>query len=226
MKTSIFKSLDDVFHKAMDCNDCALKELAELIPNDIPQPRWVGPNFENENIKIVVLMLNPGSGAGYKIYQGQDNEHLQMLKKYKNHECLISEYLDSQLKDMENWGKGKFIKFYRDLLDLDFDRISFANLAWCATSDNSYPMEMLENCFSKHTKSLLSLLNPDVVLLSGTKAWEFSEYLTDINPNIHIIKTFHFANRMSNESIVEHTSDVRGKLSKLGYITSHNEIQG
>ena len=219
MKNSLFNRLDDLFHKAMDCNDCALKGLANLIPNDIPQPRWVGPKFENEKIKILVLMLNPGSGAGYKIYQGQDNEHLQMLKKYKNRECSISEYLDSQIKDMENWGKGKFIEFYRDEdhLNLDFNRISFANLAWCATSDNSYPMKMLKNCFCKHTKSLLSLLNPDVVLLSGTRVWKFGKYLRNINPKIQIIQTFHYANRKSKESIVEHTSAVKDELRKLGY---------
>ena len=67
------------------------------------------------------------------------------------------------------------------------------------SESNSYSSLSLSNCFKKYTLSILQELNPDVLILSGTKIISvFDKFSSEINlqlPRMKIIKCFHYAAR-------------------------------
>ena len=208
-KAWINKDLNSMFKEAVYCNDCLTKKLTHKNIIGLPQPRWIGPFYQGEKIRILVILLNPGSGKGYKEYnQREETELLQ----YKSGKASIEDYLLFQINDMNTWGHGKFRRFYGELLGLDFDRIAFSNIAWCATEDNSYPRKMLNYCYEKHTKKVIEIINPHIIILSGTNAWRFE---TTLGKDYRILQMWHYANRKSSIENKNHASIVKNKLKHI-----------
>jgi hypothetical protein len=196
----------------VQCSICFDQKLAVEAPNNISQPRWIGPLYKNSRPRILVLLVNPGSGKGYTQYQNMNSDP---LKDYKAGKTGIEEYLHYQRQDMKHWGHGRFIRFYQEWLGLDFEKVAFANIAWCATEDNKYPSKMLKACFNKFTFRLVKLLVPNTILLSGERTWGFEKVLKETGPNINIVKAFHYANRKSEQENRKHISTVERQLQRI-----------
>ncbi len=101
---------------------------------------------------------------------------------------------------MPEWGRGRFLPFYKDLLGLPsvnklLDVAAFANIAWCATRGDRYPGQMLDECYSRHTENLLSVLKPDMVVLSGVPVHAFYTRIERLLPKARIRRAYHYANR-------------------------------
>ena len=56
------KTLDGICRKAVSCRSCFSDFNLFPADVDIAQPRWVGPQYWQSHKKLVVIMLNPGSG--------------------------------------------------------------------------------------------------------------------------------------------------------------------
>lgn len=160
---------------------------------DLPQPRWVGPRYWNSEQRVLLLLLNPGSGDGYA--GGANRKFKGLLHAYKQGEGTLDAVLEHQREDMPEWGRGRFLRFYLNGLGLDLDSVAFANMAWCATSGNRYPPKMLSRCFEQHTSKLLKVLAPDLVILSGGGTHSFKKRIAEILPQANVIKTLHYAHR-------------------------------
>tara|TARA_B100000315_G_C14538825_1_gene569790 strand:+ start:145 stop:786 length:642 start_codon:yes stop_codon:yes gene_type:complete len=203
-------SFNKLFNKAIHCDDCFLKKLAIQSKGNIPQPRWIGPLYKKTMPRILVMLLNPGSGKGYKKYQETGTVPLNdPLNDYKEGNKSLEEYFYFQRKDMEEWGHGKFVRFYEKWLGLNFNKVAFANIAWCATENNNYPNKMLNNCYQKFTNRLIQLLKPTTIVLSGVTTWGYEKILRSADDDIRVIKMWHYANRKSENENKNHIIKVK-----------------
>jgi hypothetical protein len=116
---------------------------------------------------------------------------------------------------MPNWGRGRFISFYLDGLQLRLSHVALANVAWCATSGNKYPESMLNTCFDLHTAKLLSALNPDLVLLSGSKTHNFAAQAHLAIPRAQIVPMLHHAHRKGRAAEVAELERVRNVIAQI-----------
>lgn len=205
---------------AMKCRHCFDRFDVETATIDIAQPRWVGSKYWSTRPRVAIVMLNPGSGESRD--GTADIRSLSLLKDFSQGRGSLADVLQHQAADMPNWGRplraetGKlrgrqFTAFYFKGLDLKLDEIAFANIAWCATSGNKYPTPMLCACYAKHTQSLLRLLAPNVVLLSGSATHRFAARIGVAVPNSKIIPMMHYAHRQG--PIAE--SDKLARVSEL-----------
>jgi len=172
---------------ATNCRECFKLEKVKTAFIDVAQPRWVGPRYWTRGLfRVVILMTNPGQGAAHLVWAKEVRHQIHQFRK--GHTSLRS-VLNDQRRAMD-WSK-----FYIDGLQLDLNEVAFANLAWCATSENRYPKTMLQRCFGWHTGPLLELLRPHVVLVAGSKAKAFERDLFELLPKAHVIPILHHAHR-------------------------------
>ncbi len=197
-------------HEAVNCRECFRGSLKIQSPDingfNIAQPRWVGPSYWNAKPRILIVMLNPGSG-----FARNNKTTRNLFKEFaiSGNEKKLQAGLESQRKDMPYWGKSRqFLSFYKKMVPEKFiqeddnfrkDKIAFANIAWCADKDNKHPQRMLNHCFKtkKYTKRLVEILKPDVVILSGKDTHKYADEIKKTLPDSVRIKTIHFANRGS-----------------------------
>jgi hypothetical protein len=138
-------------------------------------------------------MLNPGSGEGRSDFA--DQEACKLIKAFRDGSGSLEKIFEHQRRDMPRWGKGRFLPFYIGRLGLPLNELAFANVAWCSTSGNKYPAQMLNDCFSRHTAKLLTVLKPDVVVLSGVRIYKFSDKIEKLLPGVQMRRAYHYANR-------------------------------
>ena len=108
---------------------------------------------------------------------------------------------------------------YIDESDLEKDKIAFANIAWCAawceTGGNQYPSEMLNTCYDKHTKKLLKIIKPDIIILSGSATHRFCSEIHKVIPASNVITTFHYANRESDIDVQTEQARVKKQIQGI-----------
>lgn len=200
--------------RAVACKVC-FQQLS-ITPSfiDIAQPRWVGPRYSSARRRVVVVMLNPGSGASRT--DDADERSRRSIRAFADGSGTLNAVLQHQLSDMPRWGRGRFLRFYIDGLDLRLDETAFANIAWCGTAGDRYPTPMLEACFARHTAKLLTVLDPDVVLLSGSDTHRFAGRTRDmLAPDRLVIPMYHYANRKSSAAQAQELQRVREAMNVL-----------
>lgn len=194
--------------RAVSCRACFESMPLQPAVVDLAQPRWVGPGYWTSQLRVIAVLVNPGSGKNHS-----SNFRLRdLLRGFRAGEVELDAILDFQRGDMPSWGSGRFAAYFFDELALDIDRIAFANIAWCAERDDQYPSSMLASCFRRHTDDLLKLLNPHVVLLCGGAAQDFSATISRSLPNARIILAPHYAARYSSIRLKEELAAVRSAL--------------
>lgn len=206
------KKLDEICRKAVSCRSCFSD--FKLSPADvaIAQPRWVGPKYWQTHPKIIVIMLNPGSGNFRNDNSAKTARDL--LNDYRRGNRSLQEVFDSQRADMVNWGRGRrFLNFLEKSLGFDLRMIALMNFAWCATKNNEYPLPMLNSCFSKFGIPLLQSLEPNVVLLCGSNIHRFSIRTQHCLPNAKVILTLHYAHREGAEREAIESSRIKALLT-------------
>ena len=196
----------DVVSGAMQCRFCfALKLRPAFV--DLPQPRWIGPDYWITRPRVAVVMLNPGSGTFRS--DGADAALRSLLHAFAGGEDRLSEILEHQRRDIPSWGRGRFARFFLEGARLRLEQLALLNLAWCATQSNEYPPEMLHACFSRHTRRLLQALAPELVILSGSATHSFAEAVRQALPNARTHCTLHYAHRKGRRAQADATSELR-----------------
>ena len=185
--------LDPLCRGAVDCRSCFVDLPIQAPEIDVAHPRIVFPDYWTSSPRILVLALNPGSGEGRK---DDANTHARaVLHRYRRGEATLEEVFAQQAEDLPRWGGGRYLPFYTTRLGLELERLAFANVAWCGTLGNQYPPAMLRRCFAEHTESLLRVLAPNVVLLSGSGVHAFEKQINELLPHARTIPCLHFAHR-------------------------------
>jgi hypothetical protein len=198
--------------QAVQCAECfACGDLKRPLV-DRAQPRWAGPGYADASPRIALMMLNPGGGEGRR--DGADAAFRDLLNRFAAGENLLDQIMEHQRADIQNWGQGRLLRFLQ-LVGLNLDEIALINIAWCATAQNKYPAFMLQNCFQRHTLEALSALKPDVVILLGTKAQEYTKQIQKALPNATLIQTLHFAHRKPAPATEDTARQVRLAIRAL-----------
>ncbi|MFC1975866.1 hypothetical protein ACFLXQ_05670 [Chloroflexota bacterium] len=188
----ISDALENLFKEAVHCQFCFDNGWVSHSLINMAQPRWIGTQYYSSEPKILIILLNPGSGGDTR---RANKRLLALLEGYKDGENTIDEIFQHQAQDIHNWGRGKFANFYLRGLNLSLQNIAFANIAWCASAGNSYPNPMLSECFNRHTSPLIQSLSPDIAILSGNNVHRYGEVIRRLSPNTQIIPTVHYAHR-------------------------------
>ncbi len=204
--------LDALCRAVMGCRVCFERLPLQPAMIDLPQPRWVGAAYWSANQRVVVVLVNPGSGEGYN--EAADRKLLEILHRYKGGTATLQEVFDHQAHDFANWGRGRFARSFFDGLGLRLDEIAFANIAWCATAGNQYPMPMLIDCFERHTRRLLEILDPDLIVLSGSRTRSFAEAVQQAVPDARVVSTLHYAHRGSLREEEQEINRIRKLLGE------------
>ena len=199
--------LEALAREAAHCRFCFQRSDLGAPTIDVAQPRWVGPGYWNADPRVCVLMLNPGAGSGRS--DGADARMRALLHDFRDGKVELAEVLRRQRLDMPNWGRGRFYSFYFNLMGLRLEQTAFANVAWCSTLGDKYPMSMRGACFNKFTGCLLELLAPDVIVLSGGAVGDHEADIRRLVPKARVVRALHYANRESREAVAASLSGVR-----------------
>jgi len=216
----------EIYRKTITCNDCFTGPQYKIDRGEVgsPQPRWIGKNYLSSVKRICVVAINPGN-LGKKSLQTESSELFET--KIKDFSKDLNQWDEMMLfikNDMKNWGKGKYNKFYFELMKLDINDTAFVNMMLCSATDlkgqnNAYSSSSLKNCFSKFTKEIIINLNPKILIFSGsavTKAMKNFKYdLLKSLPNTIIIDTLHYAHRKGRETAVLEAEKVMNTLKNL-----------
>lgn len=210
MSTAAKRAFENLARDATKCRKCFTCGEVSAPDIDVAQPRWVGPRYWESSCRVAILMINPGRSP-----RGSANARsfLVQIRAFRDGAPTLRTILDGQREAMESWAHGQFRGFYIDGLGLDFEDIAFANVAWCATANNSYPRTMLDRCFELHTGPLLRILRPTVVLTSGSGAHHFGEKVCAILPEATVIKIMHYAHREGRAAGQRELTRVRSELT-------------
>lgn len=177
MNAEMKRQIEDYYREVYKCNHCfaTLDLPIRRTPQDLPQLRWIGPDYARSKFRIVIALVNPGSaGSGF---DGKLNGELDLLGRGES----SLDRLMSYLKDaMPNWkcshnGNYNYETFHTRYLQmgLRLDQLAFVNIALCnaideKSNENKVDERMLKACVDKHSMKLLTLLRPDIVLLGGS----------------------------------------------------------
>jgi hypothetical protein len=186
--------IEALARRAVACSACFEERLANRAEVDLAQPRWIGRSYWVAEPRVAIVMLNPGSGEARS---DSANARLRsLLHGFANGTTHLDEIFDHQGRDIPNRGNGgSFKRFFLEGAGLQLDQIALANIAWCATKGNVYPGPMLKRCFERHTRPLLTMLRPDVIVLSGGQAHAFARRIGAVLPNARLIYSLHYAHR-------------------------------
>ena len=206
--------VDAGYSKATRCRICFVGGR-KMNPGfiDVAQPRWVGERYTSVRPRVLFVLLNPGSG---KRDSGVYNkEARRLMREYREGRAKLFDVLKHQRAHIRDWGRGRFLSFYTDALDLKLDDIAFLNIALCSTEDNSYPSWMLRQCFAEHTGQLIRVLDPDLVLLSGRAVESFRNSILNGSPRAQVETMLHYAHRKLNEEEARDRGGIRATLERL-----------
>lgn len=215
-----------IYQNAITCNDCFENTNYGLQRGLISkaQPRWIGKNYFSSKKRVVMVAINPGNvgkkSAYEKIKAAKDFQ--EKIIKFNEDASKWNELMSFIKHDMENWGNGRYKKFYFDIMKLKFDEVALMNMMLCSAmpiggSGNAYSKQTLENCFNRYTRHIILELNPKFIILSGTLVKnamnKFKENLLKDLPETQIINTFHY--RPQNPNDWERADQDAHNVSKL-----------
>jgi hypothetical protein len=200
------QTIEEKLRQVMPCNVCFERGGLRRSQVDTPQPRPIGAYYETSDLRVVLVTQEPGAGTSST--HVVDNERFrELLHHFRDGGPFepVAEHTYAGLR--ANWFGGFFQKLYIDEFGLDLEKIATANIAWCATEGNTSTgsrrtaeqrrrtIEQMRqcryNCFKLHTASLLSVLDPDVVLLAGGEADKFRTGVQAACPRAEVGKVLH-----------------------------------
>lgn len=205
------EALEPLFRDACGCRVCFQGSRLKAPLIDIAQPRWIGPQYWGASRRVVIMMLNPGGGESRS--DGADAECRRLLTEFRDGRGTVDAVFRHQARDIPRWGRGRLASFYLRGLGLHLKDIAMANVAWCATSGNKYPGHMLNECFNRHTEQLLSVLRPQVVLLSGSTIHRYGQRIQSVVPDAKVVNMMHYAHREGAQAERAELERLRGLMS-------------
>ena len=159
------------YQEASKCNQCFDELDTNLSRGLIPyaQPRWIGNQYFNAHTRVCILAINPSNVGTNNNRINASNKFTKAIKSLQINTKAWDSVMNFISRDMPFWGRGRYYDFYFKRMGLDTDKTALMNMMLCSSESNSYSSLSLSNCFKKYTLSILQELNPDVLILSGTK---------------------------------------------------------
>ncbi len=151
--------------------------------DQLPQPGYVGRNYQPGG--LVFVSMNPGGGSGVGL--GPDDlsqyEALNRLRDCKDFEIAerFSDVMDVLIEIMPRW---KIIRNFVDPIlrstGVSFSSIAYFNLLKWRTSSSNNLKTLYDISWKDHTKQQVCILKPSVVIAVGVDAGNaFRRHHTD-----------------------------------------------
>jgi hypothetical protein len=176
-------------------------------PDDVAFPPWIGRRYSDVAPRVTVMMLNPGHKPAPHKLTRRDLGH-----QLRNGDITYDLYNSSLARLVPEWGFGGVVRWL-EAIELEPERICFLNMALCAVANDDYFPELFETCFKRHTRDLLAVLKPHVVLLCGKK--QLRPYTRAIESlGASVILTWHYRPMHTSKGRAE-LQRVRAELKKL-----------
>jgi uracil-DNA glycosylase len=209
-------AVEDLFKKSMNCRSCFENGISVTANIDIAQPRLIGKNYFSATPRIMVIALNPGAGNSAEKRKA-NKAFSQYLYSYRDGTKTLAELFSFQAEYMQQWGTppGRYLRFYCDGIGLTLNDIAMANIAWCADANNTYPPPMLNDCFRRHTEPLIRLLEPEIIILSGSSTHSFAGKINQALPSCSVITTLHYAHRKGKNVEEQEFQIVRDQIRHI-----------
>ncbi len=224
----IKKLLIDLWREIFDCRQCNL-------PVDyIPQFRPVGNSYPENG--VVFAQINPGHIGRLtdpEINVRYKSESSRQKARYKQN--VTSELLllqDNFSKDPSTqswkllntgyrnaivqvwgWPPGKYSKTI-EKHGIKIDEIAVINLAQCPVPMDKYSQQKFSNCWQLHTKRLLRILKPKLIVAQGKACLNFLQD-QNLDNNVTLVEGNHHASRQSNEVKNQIYNNVKTVIEQL-----------
>lgn len=230
MHENLLHRLSELYVEARPCRHCFDNDSTLLHGHvAMPQLRWVGPGYSKARTRVLVILLNPGTGS----YHGADRSirMRKLLQAIKPGNSKLQELMDFMRDDMRNWtckfdSSYTMMTFYTRYarLGLSEDTIGFMNLALCGArrasgngSINVVPPSMLDDCMTRHTLRFLRVLKPRVLLMGGRHVQaRKQQILAACPPIVRAFSVPHYSFRKRDKASMDSLlADTRGELLHL-----------
>lgn len=159
------------FEKIMRCGKCTLATSKKLLRDqfeDIPQPGFIGKNYNQK--RIVLAGQNPGvCPPAYAKIDSVYTSALRAVRDSPNQETMSSLYR-ILLNTVPGWKVGEYFPLNECRLSLE--NIAYFNVVRCRTQKNSMPGKFVaRNCLT-HFENWLLMLKPSAVIFIGKWAFD------------------------------------------------------
>jgi len=158
--------LHDEFSKIMKCSKCSTLTSRKLIRDqfeNIPQPGFVGKNYNNK--KVVLVGQNPGvCPPAYAKADAIYTASLRAVRDNPKDETMDNLY-PILLNSVSSWKVQEYFPLNESGLSLQ--DIAYFNVVRCRTQSNSAPgKNVVGNCLL-HFENWISFFSPAVVVFIG-----------------------------------------------------------
>ena len=202
----------NTYKQATQCNSCFENKEFKMERGRVrkAQPRWIGKNYFSSDLRICLMLINPGN-VGPRKGQAKieaSKKFGNAIKKFGKDVKSWRDVMSFIHNDMKNWGEGRYWHFYFEKMKLNIDEVAMMNMMLCSATElnkngNHYTSDSLRNCYALHTKKLITELDPDFLILSGTKVTSalkpFRQDLEKILPKCEFIDTFHYRPQLTRD---------------------------
>ena len=206
------KKLNKVWKDIFRCRHCGL-------PDDYtPQYRPIGRTYNLGG--ILFAQINPGHigcltqveiEKRYKREDSRQKAHRKQLStsyllslqnafikesSIENWNQLNNAYNDA-VRKVWGWPPGKYLSTI-EKHGVNIEDVALINIAQCPVPNNKYTKQMLSDCWKIHTKKLIAVLKPRLVVAQGKAVFGFLKN-QDLIENANLIKGNHHASRQRTE---------------------------
>lgn len=212
----------DVMRKANGCDLCfrTIAGLSRARPG-LPKPRWIGEKYFAARPRVVIALINPGSGNDLPpSFHRREEELFQSFYATGDYRTIRDYFRERFAGERHGEYRRPVFTWYEDVFGLKFEEIAQINIAWCADEGNQHPKSMLRSCFERHTSALLAALEPNAVLLSGSNLASFEPAIRASLPNVRVRTILHYAHRggkaaerVAGESVRQWLAEVRAGVT-------------
>jgi len=160
------------FANVISCEECSSSTSRKLLRDkheNVPQPGWVGNNYERT--RLLLVGQNPGTPKSRATADLPYTKALRDLRDNSN-EPQYQALVAALRVFIPHWPvHGSY--FPLDESGLTLEDIAYCNIVRCRTQADSAPgTKLVANCLSRHFSRWLELLRPQAVVFIGKWAAE------------------------------------------------------
>ena len=165
------------FAKVIACTACSSADDQYLLRDtqeNVPQPGYVGPNYEAR--RVLLVGQNPGVPGRLAEADRRYTQALRLLRDSPNAESYAA--LARTLKAFVPMWPVSGSYFPLAECGLALEDIAYTNIVRCRTQANRAPKPRLtQNCITNHFAKWLDILQPRVVVFIGKWASDQASWL-------------------------------------------------
>ena len=176
--SNIIESFSDVV-SCKRCNEMTSTKLLRDEYENVPQPGYVGSNYEQ--CRVLLVGQNPGVAPERML--ARDKVYTKALRRLASERTTESynDFYNVVVDFVPEWPVNRNY-FPLDECGLTLADIAYCNVVRCRTNNNAAPSNaLISNCKSAHFQSFIEAIQPKVVVFIGKWAHDNAAHLLPKN---------------------------------------------